>query len=1123
MSENLPLGSDQEAFTAGHSAPVVSEASSMEVGEHQAQNVFPETPGPSHSTVPVDVAGKDQDPCPAQSSGDTAEALNLYATLGLSPEDLDALAQIPENKISVETLPHLIMQLKAKRAAGVRPSDPPRQQTSPSPREKPYRSPREDWEDARPSSRPPRSASKSPVSSYMVDYNYGKYGREEHTDRMRGSRDLRYSKPSHKRHFMESRPRSPSTFQIEDFHGLMPRSFPYVCSLCDFEVNSSRAWSQHINGVRHAESRRDLLRMYPQWDPQFVSSRMPESYPPRDALPPGRGSRSSAPPRRPYSTDRSTGERPTLPPEGRPYMKPKPGTRVVVSKFPKGSIEVKDLLELAKPFGSVVKHLVFPCKGFLEMSTHKEAANMVDHYKHRPVFLKDIKLFLYLSPVVESIKTPRLDVPEKHSKSRGFAVVCFSHVPSGKDAESEVIDVAKLFGEVHYSKFSTNEALVEMADPEDAEIMVKYYGSNPLKMNGKSVKVKMWTTHKRLRMSPDSASSRRGETSKRHNSKPKSEETSRSSRSGNKEGTSAQWEATENKEELAGEEEKAGDEQPPDTKETGEMEVESEGDAGGIGVEDEEEKEQQQQQQEEEEEVVEEEEEDNDNNTKEESAQDVVTSVTPGDEPAETPVEAEAEAAEAKSSESLDTALEQNTEEKALENCEAPRDDSEERPAESSHPEETPEVQSQKEELVEGEKQLPGDKEPAEPSVCDEEDMEEMDFPESMEDFVTLDELDEDAEKSNLSDTESGTSSSRHLHKSIKGGRVVTVKDFKRGYGFEKDILQLAKPFGKVTNYMMPYHKNEAQLELPTDEAASEMVDFYRISKMALVCGRPVTVILCQEKQELERPSGRSVYISRLPFQKFSDSSLLNIAQPFGKVTAYSLNWTRKKCFIQMETTESARRMVKAYMQHPPEFYGRLLQVYLCKKSDTRIPWKTPPYETDKKKQKRERTESSKSEEENPSSSQTGAKSKEEGPPVKKPCKPEEQGEAADMSTDASQDLVQSTVSHNEAAAPAGETSEADLGEQMESGDASSDRVNDRVSDEEETPKTRAQPESLGPYQPNVPVGMEYVVPKVGYFCKLCNLFYTNEKTARTTHCSSLPHYQKLKEKMDEGKDDSAQ
>lgn len=44
------------------------------------------------------------------------------------------------------------------------------------------------------------------------------------------------------------------------------------------------------------------------------------------------------------------------------YILLQAGTKVVVTKFPLGSVGVEDLMALAKPFGTVVKHLVFPCK-----------------------------------------------------------------------------------------------------------------------------------------------------------------------------------------------------------------------------------------------------------------------------------------------------------------------------------------------------------------------------------------------------------------------------------------------------------------------------------------------------------------------------------------------------------------------------------------------------------------------------------------------------------------------------------------------------------------------------------------------------------------------------------------
>ncbi|GAA6072176.1 matrin-3, partial [Tachysurus ichikawai] len=56
----------------------------------------------------------------------------------------------------------------------------------------------------------------------------------------------------------------------------------------------------------------------------------------------------------------------------------------------------------------------------------------------------------------------------------------------------------------------------------------------------------------------------------------------------------------------------------------------------------------------------------------------------------------------------------------------------------------------------------------------------------------------------------------------------------------------------------------------------------------------------------------------------------------------------------------------------------------------------------------------------------------------------------------------------------------------------------------------------LGPYQHDNPVGVSYVVPKSGFFCKLCNVFYTDEKKAKSDHCSSLEHYNMLKKKRGE-------
>ncbi|KAL0192028.1 hypothetical protein M9458_010324, partial [Cirrhinus mrigala] len=40
---------------------------------------------------------------------------------------------------------------------------------------------------------------------------------------------------------------------------------------------------------------------------------------------------------------------------------------------------------------------------------------------------------------------------------------------------------------------------------------------------------------------------------------------------------------------------------------------------------------------------------------------------------------------------------------------------------------------------------------------------------------------------------------------------------------------------------------------------------------------------------------------------------------------------------------------------------------------------------------------------------------------------------------------------------------------------------------------------------------VNYVIPVTGFFCKLCNIFYTDENRAKSEHCRSLEHYNNLK------------
>ncbi len=58
---------------------------------------------------------------------------------------------------------------------------------------------------------------------------------------------------------------------------------------------------------------------------------------------------------------------------------PQPNRRVVVAKFPMGAVAVGELLELGKPFGTIVKHLVFPAKVFTHQKDIIHLFSLVNH------------------------------------------------------------------------------------------------------------------------------------------------------------------------------------------------------------------------------------------------------------------------------------------------------------------------------------------------------------------------------------------------------------------------------------------------------------------------------------------------------------------------------------------------------------------------------------------------------------------------------------------------------------------------------------------------------------------------------------------------------------------------
>ncbi|XP_072548714.1 uncharacterized protein [Salminus brasiliensis] len=959
-------------------------------------------------------------------SGDGTAAHSLYAALGLSPEDVETLAQIPENEISVETLPYLIMQLKAKRAEkGAASTDTDhRDKTPTAPKEpeadQPKRAEPETPEKGKEKRGSPPSSSLSRRSEgHSSNHDHEHHGKGDGYRRTErpgpaGRRDSRHRKSSRERQTGDS---SALEMELDD----NPTVFPHVCSICKIKVSEAKAWSGHLRGVRHMEARREYMRF---------------SYSEDDSHSSRRSSRSSLPSKRSYSFERSTGDLPS--PSDRhfpPYM---PFTRVVVAKFPMGCVAVADMLALGKPFGTIVKHLIFPFKGFLEFSSHGEAKNMVSHYHTKPAFIKGHRISLCLSPTVEVIHPPEVYEPgAKRMKPSSPSVVCLSRLPVGKETEEEVLDIAAMFGDVRQSKFTEDRALIEMVDWRDADIMVKYYHSNPLRIQDKSIKVSLSSLSSLRDGSPDHSSSKKSDASKSHSSSSSRQKNESTSSKSTYQSSSKDKSKSSSKEPSAAEPQQEKEKEGEDgEKEKEEKVVENENE---VKEAEKEEKETEKEEKETEKEEKEAEKEEKEAEKEMKESEEV--------EKTEEELKDESDPVDAEAADGVDVPMEEEEQKEREEGGGGGEGEGEGEGADSKE-----EKQGEDERVPAEKEENKGDKASEEDMEDAQDDLEDMDFPENMDDFVTLDELDT-------------LETSEPLE-----GKVVVVRPIRKEFrearkkAVRKALHKMAAPFGNVVNFVISFYRHEALIELETVENAHEMVNFYKNSKKSELIGRPVTVSISPAFNTIEGPSGRSLFIKMLPSFKYSIMSLLRLAQPFGKITAYCSNRMYRTCYVQMETKEATEKMYHKYSRRPPTFYGSVLKITMCRKGDSLIPW-TPVDKFER------------------GCDTMGIRSPRDG---------EERGQNGQSSRNYAGEDRHSPVSNYEGVG----------GDPVrEGGD----------SDEEEKSQS-----PLGPYQPDNPVGVDYVVARSGFFCKLCNMFYTDEKRAKSEHCRSLEHYKMLKRKRGE-------
>ncbi|XP_067899402.1 matrin-3-like isoform X2 [Heterodontus francisci] len=484
--------------------------------------------GPSRSSSGLpslfDVGSRNQASLAVQKRIDADRASNILATFGLSSRDLDELSRYPEDKLTPESLPDILMQLKRKRNDEGTSLNYSRGDSSPR-EDRSFRTSRNEWEEER------RFRSnfegRDPDAGPVVNYDHGSsresssryYDRKDYEpERLRGDDfrrdDIRMSEPMYKydsdygkmgpspsrgqeRSLFERKRGSPSLSNINDYHGFLPTMFPHLCSLCDVTVHSVKDWNQHKNEPAHKRRCLLLLEIYPQWVPEDVPSTRMNPSPRQTNIAPDAASALLAAIRQLDALDPHGGNRKGQIQNKRNMPLDEPGRVLHMTELPKGKCKVKDILKLAQPFGIITKYLLLNTKseGFVEMATNGQAQTAAAFYSMKPAILYGKRVRVDMSH-----KYKEIDLKKQKQERSGGRVALLQNLPPSGYSDADIVKIGTSFGKVlnYIVMRLRNQAFLEMESKKCMVDMVKHYKKTPLIFHGRKVTVDASQKYKTL-------------------------------------------------------------------------------------------------------------------------------------------------------------------------------------------------------------------------------------------------------------------------------------------------------------------------------------------------------------------------------------------------------------------------------------------------------------------------------------------------------------------------------------------------------------------------------------------------------------------------------------------------
>uniref|UniRef100_A0A8C5K3M2 Matrin-3 n=1 Tax=Jaculus jaculus TaxID=51337 RepID=A0A8C5K3M2_JACJA len=371
----------------------------------------------------------------------------------------------------------------------------------------------------------------------------------------------------------------------------------------------------------------------------------------------------------------------------------------------------------------------------------------------------------------------------------------------------------------------------------------------------------------------------------------------------------------------------------------------------------------------------------------------------------------------------------------------------------------------------------------------------------------------------------------RHMQKGrVETSRVVHIMDFQQGKNLRYQLLQLVEPFRVISSHPILNIINEAFIEMTTTEDAQSAVEYYTTTP-ALVLGKPVRMHLSPKYKRIKKPEGKPdqmfdqeqelghvIHLSNLPHSAYSDSAVLKLAEPYGKIKNYILMRMKSQAFMEMETREDAMAMVDHSLKKALWFQGRCVKVDLSEKYK-RTDAKDDQTEQEPNMLLESEDELLVEEEEAAALLESGSSVEDETDLANLGDVPSDKAGKRESSASAAAKKKLKKVDKMEEFDQDNDAENAETGaESAENADDLNKDASENADGKSDDKESYTIPDDyrIGPYQPNAPVGIDYVIPKTGFYCKLCSLFYTNEEVAKNTHCSILPHYQKFLNKLEE-------